>query len=1090
MTYTGTNSTTPSIVSARRFVTGTSNSSTTLQNQQLITIRTITKTNNSITVPFTLLRPYKPVYTLYARNTTINDLSYAITTLTSSNRNYTFADLFYNSGTYNIYMEVKYKNGNNVDTTETTSEQQVTLTVVSPILIGAISQTSNSITVPYTFYPVYRATYAIHARNTSIPALSRSIPLTVPPLSAPLISSYTFDDLFINSGSYNITMDVSYNNDISFSTTTQTITLATADPVTITAISNTTNSIDVSYSFVNVYNPSYTIYVNNISNPVLSYSENTLAVSTTHYTLNNLFYNSGTYSIYIVLSYNGSSVFTTPVSPASATNSVTLETVTPITLDTVTTGVSNNFNTITVPYRLFTPIYGASYTIYATNTSSNPNTPFTDLTTIPGLTNWYDASDLNGNGSIPTDGTTVQTWVDKTTNQNHMIAQLPGTYATNSKNGLGTVTFANSWYRTVTANAPYPLDVYVVVKLNSLTTAVDVIGTGSKTSDSFNSLTFNEYQNNGVSKWHNGSSGFSRTPNAIASTTETSTDFLLMQWSIANNSFYIYRNGVQIMNTNTYNWIPPTDQELRLGSRFYVNVGNLLQGSIAEVACFNHPLETTDRQRVEGYLAWKWGLNTSLQSNHPYYSAAPSIVSGIIPAPSYSFNLNEISTPSSYTFTGIFYNSGNYDISMVLIQNGVVTYSAPSQRVTFSGRTIATINMIATTTNSILITYSILPAYNVIYTLYAIPLDQPVGMLQRVLDFTGNYTFSNLLLGSGRYFVYITVTYNPSSQILYSNSSIVTLQSITPITLGTANSTVNSITPTFTLLAVSNPRYTLTITNQSNSSYTYSYSFTNSALTNYTFANLPYNSGNYTITLSMIYNTSSTFSATTQTSVTNYSPVGIISSVTPGFNNLIINYSVVPLINAVCTLNVSGTNYNQNFTVSPTGTSFPVNDLTYDSGTYSIYLSVTYSPGGSYTSPVINSTLPTYNFVNTQNFNGSGSISVGNDTTYGKYYEMLSNGSSIEQQISPPPGSYNLSFYYLTQNVNYGANSVRLNIGLYPNFFNAFNLSPSSRSNNVWYYYNANVNITPSIFSCYVQMDNGNNGSVKIRVAQFLLRKN
>lgn len=1094
MTYIGVNEVTSSIVSTRRFVTGNSNISATLDNVQLINIRTITKTNNSITIPFTLLRPYQPVYTLYARNTAINDLSYAITTLTSTDTSYTFTNLFYNSGTYNIYMSVKYKNGNNVDPTETTSEQLVTLTNVSPILIGAISQTTNSITVPYTFYPVYKGTYAIHARNTSIPALSRSIPLTVPTLSAPLISSYTFADLFVNSGSYNISIDVSYNNNgtSTFTTTPQTITLATVNPVTITAISNTTNTIDVSYSFVNVYNPSYTIYVNNISTPIpaLSYSENTLAVSTTHYTLRNLFYNSGTYSVFIVLSYNGSSVFTTPVSPVSATNSTTLPTVTPITLGTITTGVSNNFNTITVPYSLFTPIYGASYTIYATNTSSNPNTPFTDLTTIPGLTNWYDASDLNGNGSIPVNGTTVQTWVDKTTNQNHMIAQLPGTYATNSKNGLGTVTFANSWYRTVTANAPYPLDVYVVVKLNSLTIAVDVIGTGSKTSDSFNSLTFNEYRNNGGSKWHNGSSGFSRTPNAIASTTETSTDFLLMQWSIANNSFYIYRNGVQIMNTNTYNWIQPTDQELRLGSRQFNNSGNLLQGSIAEVACFNHPLETTDRQRVEGYLAWKWGLNTSLQSNHPYYSAAPSIVSGIIPAPSYSFNLNEISTPSSYTFTGIFYNSGNYDISMVLIQNGVVTYSAPSQRVTFSGRMIATINTIATTTNSILITYSILPAYNVIYTLYAIPLDQPVGILQRVLDFTGNHTFSNLLLGSGRYFVYITVTYSPNSQILYSNSSIVTLQAITPITLGTANSTVNSITPTFTLLAVSNPRYTLTITNQSISSYTYSYSFTNSALTNYTFPNLPYNSGNYTITLSMIYNTSSTFSATTQKSVTNYSPVGIISSVTPGFNNLIINYSVVPLINAVCTLNVSGTNYNQIFSLSPTGTSFPVNDLTYDSGTYSIYLSVTYSPGGSYTSPVINSTLPTYNFVNTQNFNGSGSVSIGNDATYGKYYEMLSNGSGIDQQISPPPGSYNFSFYYLTTNVNYSANPVRLNIGLYPNFFNAFGVSPSSRSNNVWYYYSNNVTITPAIFSCYVQMDNGNNGSVTVRVAQFLLRKN
>ena len=1100
MTYTGVNSTTPATVSTRRFVTGTTNSSIAIQNQQLISITNITKTNNSINVFFRLLRPYQAVYTLYARNTAINDLSYAITTLTSSDRNYNFTDLFYNSGEYNIYISVKYKDGNNTDRYED-SAQWVTLTVVSPILIGAITKTTNSITVPYTFFPVYKGTYAIHARHTTIPALSRSIPLTVPTLSAPLISSYTFADLFINSGSYNVSMDVSYNNDISFSTTSQTITLDPVNPVTITAISNTTNTIDVSYSFVNVYNPSYTIYVNNVSTPALSYSDNTLPVTVTHYTLRNLFYNSGTYSVFITLSYmNGSDVFTTSTSPVSATNTVTLSTVIPITLGTVTTGVSNNFNTIAVPYSLITPIYGASYTIYATNTSSNSNTniPFTDLTTIPGLTNWYDASDPNGNGSIPANGATIQTWVDKTTNQNHMIAQIPGTYATNSKNGLGTVTFANSWYRTVTANAPYPLDVYVVVKLNSLTTAVDVIGTGSKTGDSFNSLTFNEYQSSGPSKWHNGSSGFSRTPNAVASTTETSTDFLLMQWSIANNSFYIYRNGVQIMNTNSYHWIVPTDSELRLGARLYFNVGNLLQGSIAEVAFFNHPLEITDRQRVEGYLAWKWGLNTSLQGNHPYYAAAPIIVSGIIPGPNYSFNVNPNPSTSSYTFTGIFYNSGNYDISMVLIQNGVVTYSAPSQRVTITGSTIATMNTISTTTNSITITYSILPAYNVIYTLYAIPLDQPVAILQRVLDFTGNHTFSNLLLGSGRYFVYIAVSYNLSKQILYSNSSIVALQTITPIIFGTSSSTNTSITANFTLLAVSNPRYTIIATNQFNYA-NYSYSFTNSAVTNYTFPNLPYNSGNYTITMNMTYNTSSTFSASTTASVQNYGPVGSITNVTIGYTNFVIFYSVVNVINPVCTLNVSGNNYNRIFPISPTGTSFNVSGLPFDSGAYNVSLTVNYSPSGSYTSPVVIPTLLTYNFLNGGLDIYQAPVTVGTDATYGTYYHLLSNGSGISKSIFiNTSGNYTLSFNYLSANIRYGYEYVYFIINISDNpwiwrqvpISRAYNTS-DSKLNNVWNSVGASIQIKSNyVTSISIQMDNGGNSNINIQVANFKLLKN
>jgi hypothetical protein len=28
-------------------------------------------------------------------------------------------------------------------------------------------------------------------------------------------------------------------------------------------------------------------------------------------------------------------------------------------------------------------------------------------------------------------------------------------------------------------------------------------------------------------------------------------------------------------------------------------------------------------QKVEGYLAWKWGVNTTLPNNHPYFAKSP-----------------------------------------------------------------------------------------------------------------------------------------------------------------------------------------------------------------------------------------------------------------------------------------------------------------------------------------------------------------------------------------------------------------------------------------------------------------------------------
>ncbi len=44
---------------------------------------------------------------------------------------------------------------------------------------------------------------------------------------------------------------------------------------------------------------------------------------------------------------------------------------------------------------------------------------------------------------------------------------------------------------------------------------------------------------------------------------------------------------------------------------------------ISEVLMFNSTLSTTDRQKLEGYLAWKWGTVASLPAGHPYKNSPP-----------------------------------------------------------------------------------------------------------------------------------------------------------------------------------------------------------------------------------------------------------------------------------------------------------------------------------------------------------------------------------------------------------------------------------------------------------------------------------
>jgi hypothetical protein len=44
---------------------------------------------------------------------------------------------------------------------------------------------------------------------------------------------------------------------------------------------------------------------------------------------------------------------------------------------------------------------------------------------------------------------------------------------------------------------------------------------------------------------------------------------------------------------------------------------------VFEILFFQRNLTLSERQQVEGYLAWKWGIQNNLPNTHPYYSAKP-----------------------------------------------------------------------------------------------------------------------------------------------------------------------------------------------------------------------------------------------------------------------------------------------------------------------------------------------------------------------------------------------------------------------------------------------------------------------------------
>jgi len=80
------------------------------------------------------------------------------------------------------------------------------------------------------------------------------------------------------------------------------------------------------------------------------------------------------------------------------------------------------------------------------------------------------------------------------------------------------------------------------------------------------------------------------------------------------------------LRTCTYNGIDSSSiggSGYRFVASDYYRIGPYFAGNaLGELIMYSNALSIADRKKVEGYLAWKWGID--LPSNHPYFAAPPS----------------------------------------------------------------------------------------------------------------------------------------------------------------------------------------------------------------------------------------------------------------------------------------------------------------------------------------------------------------------------------------------------------------------------------------------------------------------------------
>ena len=231
---------------------------------------------------------------------------------------------------------------------------------------------------------------------------------------------------------------------------------------------------------------------------------------------------------------------------------------------------------------------------------------------------WYDASDA---ATLTLSGSSVTAWADKSGNDLHLVqgvANKQPQFGVNTINGMTTVKFDGSNDNLVTGSNPFAAggisDAMVIVVHRHDASARGTLFSLSGTS-----------ANTGRWQAH---APWTSTMYFDAGGGRINTSYGVAVGDVILASFYnsttegvqqVYKNGALLVGDTTAN-STNTVGNIFMGSSADTQYQNT---SIAEMIIINGTVGVDDRQKLEGYLAHKWGQAGNLPAGHPYKSASP-----------------------------------------------------------------------------------------------------------------------------------------------------------------------------------------------------------------------------------------------------------------------------------------------------------------------------------------------------------------------------------------------------------------------------------------------------------------------------------
>ena len=259
---------------------------------------------------------------------------------------------------------------------------------------------------------------------------------------------------------------------------------------------------------------------------------------------------------------------------------------------------------------------------------------FSPLNLIPSL--WLDASDAS---SITLSGNEVVSWSDKSGNglgcSQATSANRPIT-ASAAQNSLNTIRFVASDYLSSSGNLDLTTayTIFIVAKNRIRKDYNGLIRIGALALPNNNISDLEIYWQAGSSNSGNivtvGNRGINFKGDQTGNAPPGVNNYYIHSAQVTGSNLATrYMNGSVQTSNQTFGTgfvVPLSANPYHVGIGYPAS-GNAaaatLDGDICEIVALHYIASTDERQRMEGYLAHKWGLTDSLPADHPYKSTAP-----------------------------------------------------------------------------------------------------------------------------------------------------------------------------------------------------------------------------------------------------------------------------------------------------------------------------------------------------------------------------------------------------------------------------------------------------------------------------------